>query len=399
MRPASPFLPAAALAATAAAAFAQQPQGSQAAPPTCRGQGFLQPGIAYRSVEQRPDGRVTFRICAPDAAGVRVTSSDLDPAIPAANKPPGLPMTRDETGIWSATTLGPAPPDTYRFSFSIAGEVVPDPQGTWFSEQRVGVTSVFETVGPEGAFQTWMKEVPHGTVSTVEYWSNSIGGRRRAHIYTPPGYMNGSKRYPVLYLVHGAGDSDDAWTSVGRANTILDNLISAGKAEPMIIVMPAGHTPGVAGPGMLTNQAFGDDLIGDLVPYVERTFRVIPDADHRAMAGLSMGGAHTLNFGLTRPDVFRYVGLFSMGLGLQNSPFQVADYEARNAPALSEAAKAMKLVYYAVGKEDFVYPTVVPTRALFDKHGVKHVYNESAGGHTWINWRRYLHDFAPLLFR
>src|SRR5690606_3946026 len=138
--------------------------------------------------------------------------------------------------------------------------------------------------GPEGAFQAWQAEVPHGVVSEIEYWSEAIGAKRRAHVYTPPGYMKDGKSYPVLYLVHGAGDSDDSWTSVGRAHNILDNLIAAGKAEPMIVVMPAGHTPARPGADILDNTDFGDDLTGSLIPYVDGNFRTLADADHRAMA-------------------------------------------------------------------------------------------------------------------
>jgi enterochelin esterase family protein len=213
--------------------------------------------------------------------------------------------------------------------------------------------------------------------------------------------MKGSAKYPVLYLVHGAGDSDDNWTGIGRANLILDNLIAAGKAKPMIVVMPFGHTPVRADAGiggMLVNTDFGNDLIRDLIPYVDASFRTIPTPQTRAMAGLSMGGAHTIRFGLPHSDLVRYVGIFSMGLGMQ-SPQEVTDYEAANAAALQRSAKEMKLVYYAMGKDDFLYRTVAPTRQMLDRSGIRYVYNETGGGHTWLNWRDYLNDFAPRLFK
>jgi enterochelin esterase-like enzyme len=258
---------------------------------------------------------------------------------------------------------------------------------------------VFEITGAAGAFQAFDPKVPHGAVTTIEYSSTTIGMTRRAHIYTPPGYMKGSTSYPVLYLVHGAGDSDDSWTSEGHAQYILDNLIAAGKARPMIVVMPFGHTPDRPAANMLTNTDFGDDLHKDLIPYVEANFRTMTGRDMRAMAGLSMGGAHTIQFGLTRPDRFGYVGIFSMGLF---DSTQVKSYEAQNAAALKRGAtgpEAFKLVYYAIGKDDFLYRTVQPTRAVLDKYGVKYTYHESEGGHTWMNWRDYLADFAPRLFR
>jgi enterochelin esterase family protein len=270
--------------------------------------------------------------------------------------------------------------------------------GTTYTRERVGVDSTFEVLGPGGAFQTYNKDVPHGLVSAFEYWSKSLGVKRRAHIYTPPGYLTSTAKYPVLYLVHGAGDSDDSWTGTGHAHYILDNLIAAGKAKAMIVVMPFGHTPDRPGTDILANTDFGDDLIKDLMPQIERNFRTINSANARAMAGLSMGGAHTLRYGLTHPELFGYLGLFSMGLGMNGNQDEIKRYEADNAAALSASAKELKLFYYAMGKDDFLYATVAPTRAMLGRHGIKHVYNESGGGHTWINWRRYLNDFAPRLF-
>jgi enterochelin esterase family protein len=382
----------------AAPALAQQ---APAQPASCLPQGMFPGPAAYKSVEQLADGRVTFRICAPAAREVRVTSNDIDEAIPMGIRPGstrGLAMTKDATGLWTATTAVPVPADTYRFNFQVDGARVPDPQGTTFSHERVGTNSTFETTGPEGEFQTWKQDVPHGVVSKVEYWSSTLGQKRAATVYTPPGYMNGAERYPVLYLVHGAGDSYDSWTSVGHANLILDNLIAEGKARPMIVVMPFGHTPDRPGADMLVNTDFGDDLIEDLIPYVDGQFRTLADQPNRAMAGLSMGGSHTIRYGLTHPELFDYIGVFSMGLGMQG-PADVTAYETANDAALKQAARDLDLVYYAMGKDDFLYGTVAPTRAMFAKYGIDDVYNETGGGHTWINWRRYLADFAPRLFR
>jgi len=376
------------------------PQANAPAPPTtCMGRGFFLPApAAFKAVEQLPDRRITFRVCAPDATAVSVTSSDIADVIPmgVGGGPAGLPMTKDDKGVWSVTTAVPVAPDTYRFNFSVNGVPLPNPQGTTFSEARVGTNGTFEVIGPGGEFQTYDKEVPHGSVAVFEYWSKSLGVKRRAHVYTPPGYARGGGKYPVLYLVHGAGDSDDSWTSVGHAHYILDNLIAAGKAKPMIVVMPFGHTPDRPGANLLTNPDFSDDFLKDLIPYVEANYRTINKPQARAMAGLSMGGAHTLNNGLTHPELFDYVGIFSMGL---MNPQQVADYEAKNGAALDKAGKSMKLVYYAIGKTDFLYASVAPTRDMFSQHGIHEVYHESDGGHTWINWRRYFNDFAPRLFK
>mgnify|MGYP001369132055 CR=1 FL=1 len=370
---------------------------------SCKPQGFFAAPPSFKPVEQLEDGRITFRICVPEAQEVKVISTDIADVIPMGfppGQPVGLAMTRDSTGLWSVTTAKPVAADTYRFNFQVDGARVPNPMGTTWSEERVGINSTFEALGPEGAFQTYQKDVPHGTVSEVEYWSSTLGVKRRAHVYTPPGYMNGSTAYPVLYLVHGAGDSDDSWTSVGHAHYILDNLIAAGKARPMIVVMPFGHTPDRPGVDMLNNNDFGNDLLTDLMPHIEKSFRTINRPESRAMAGLSMGGAHTIRNGLTHADLFRYIGIFSMGLGVgDGGARQVSDYEKANDAALKRGAQDFKLVYYAMGKDDFLHGTVAPTRAMLDKYGIRHVYNESEGGHTWVNWRRYLHDFAPRLFK
>jgi enterochelin esterase family protein len=378
-------------------ALAQSPAPSSA-PANCLGRGFLPAPAPYQSVEQLPDQRVTFRLCAPEATSVSVVSNDIADVIPMGigGGPSGLPMTKDEQGLWSVTTPVPVAPDTYRFNFRVNGVLVPNPQGTTFSPAQVGTNGTFEVLGPEGAFQAFNKDIAHGALSEVEYWSKALGVKRRAHVYTPPGYARGGDRLPVLYLVHGATDSDASWTTVGRANYILDNLIAAGMAKPMIVVMPFGHTPARAGADILTNADFGNDFIKELIPYIEANYRTVNAPAARAMAGLSMGGAHTLNFGLTHPELFGYVGIFSMGL---MNPQQAADYEQRNAAALDRSAKSMKLVYYAMGKTDFLYQSVAPTREIFNKHGIRHVYNESDGGHTWINWRRYFNDFAPRLFK
>ena len=375
-------------------AAVQAQSAPRAAPATCAGNSVFPGPANYQSVEVLPDRRVTFRLCAPNAAWVSVTSSDIADAIPMG--PVGLPMARDGQGLWSVTTPVAIAPDTYRYSFSVDGAAVPNPQGTTFSLARVGQFSTFEVPGAEGAFQSFDKSVPHGVVSVIDYWSSSLGMMRRAHIYTPPGYMRDSAHYPVLYLVHGAGDSDDSWTSIGHAQYILDNLIAAGKAKPMIVVMPFGHTPERPNANMLANTDFSQDFFKDLIPYVDGHFRTVNKPSARGMAGLSMGGAHTLQFGLPHPEMFHYIGIFSMGL---MNPDQVSAYEAANAAGLTQAGKSMTLVYYAIGNKDFLYASAAPTRAMMDKYGIKYVFHESDGGHTWINWRRYLADFAPRLFQ
>jgi enterochelin esterase family protein len=360
-----------------------------AGPPSCEGRGA---GAQFQSVEVTPDGRVTFRLCAPKATEVRVGGSDLPQAA-------GVAMTRDALGLWSGTTTAPIAPDNYRYAFIVDGVTLADPRAATFSRELAGTQSTLEVPGPAGAFQAYDQNVAHGSVTEFEYWSKTLGARRRAHVYTPPGYFKSKARYPVLYLVNGAGDSDDNWTSTGHAHYILDNLIASGKAKPMIIVMPAGHTPPRANPLPLgANTDFGDDLLKELIPTIDATFRTRDRARSRAMAGLSMGGAHTLQFGLTHPEIFQYIGIFSMGLGNNGNQQEIARYEQTNAAALARSARELKLVYYAMGTGDFLHATVAPTRAMLDRQHIAHIYNETDGGHTWINWRRYLADFLPRLF-
>jgi enterochelin esterase-like enzyme len=349
----------------------------------------------YKSAEQLPDGRVTFRLCAPDATTVGLGSSDNEDISPNSFMGgTGRPMTKDEKGLWSVTTPKPLAPDTYRYFFFINGVRVPDPSAQEYSLERSNIDSLVEVKGPAGDFQTFHNDIPHGAVAKIEYWSEPLGSVRRMHVYTPPGYEKDGKSYPVLYLVHGAGDSDHSWSSVGRANNILDNLIAAGKAKPMIIVMPNGHTPDrpVNSGNMMQNNDFSDDFLKVVVPYIDKNYRTIANAGNRAMAGLSMGGAHTIQNGLPHPELFHYIGIFSISGGGEQ-------YEKANDAALKKAAAELKLVYYAYGREDFVVRNADQLKGTLNKYGIKLTMHETGGGHTWINWREYLNDFAPHLFK
>ena len=349
----------------------------------------------YKSTEQLPDGRVTFRICAPNATAVGLGSSDNEDISPNSFMGgTGRAMAKDEKGLWSVTTPKPIEPDTYRYFFFVNGVRVPDPAAREFSLERSNVDSLIEVKGVAGDFQTFHNDIPHGAVAKVDYWSEPLGTVRRMHIYTPPGYEKSGKSYPVLYLVHGAGDSDQSWSSVGRANNILDNLIASGKAKSMIIVMPNGHTPERSRNtgNMLQNSDFSNDLLKVVIPYIDKNYRTIANADNRAMAGLSMGGAHTIQNGLPHPDLFHYLGIFSISGGGEQ-------YEKANDDALKKAAAELKLLYYAYGRADFVARNTEQFKAMLKKYGIKLTLNETGGGHTWINWRQYLNDFAPRLFK
>ncbi len=380
---------AAMLAGVAISAHAQPPA---APPPAAAPQ-----APAVVSPEVSADRRITFRIHAPQAQSVRLTGTD----IPDNRQ---SPLTKADNGVWEVT-LGPVPTGAYRYNFNVDGVATIDPRNPSTSESN---TNTWSLVYVPGAELMDTKQVPHGAVAEVTYYSTTLGRFRRMHVYTPPGYEQGRNRYPVFYLLHGAGDSDDAWTTVGRAGFILDNLIAAGKAKPMIVAMPAGHTSAVRGPNSTTE--FVNDFVTDLLPHVEKTYRVIPDRANRAIAGLSMGGDQSLRIGVANLEKFSAIGIYSSGLiGLAGPPRPGAPTNAptgqawieQNRAALDSAAakKGLKLFWFATGVDDFLMPTTKATVEMFKKHGFDPVFKETQGGHTWLNWRDYLIEFAPLLFQ
>jgi enterochelin esterase-like enzyme len=351
------------------------------------------------------DRHVTFRIFAPKAQDVRLFSTDIFGLAPKGD------MTKAENGVWEIT-MGPIDPGAYRYNFNVDGVSVMDPRNPAVSESNGNAWSL---VYLPGADFMDTKDVPHGAVASVTYYSKSLKKFRRMHIYTPAGYETGSQKYPIFYLLHGAFDSDDSWTSVGRAEFIIDNLIAANKAKPMVIVMPAGHT----GPFDLSrppsggarppdfNDDFVKDFVNDILPYVETHYRILRDRQHRAIAGLSMGGAHTLNIAIPHIDEFAYVGVFSSGIfGIAGGPAPAGEaagptWEQQHLAVLDDpsAQKSLKLFWFATGRDDMLLNTTKATVELFKKHGYEPVFQESAGAHTWTNWREYLNEFAPRLFQ
>jgi enterochelin esterase family protein len=352
------------------------------------------------SPEVAADRRVTFRILAPKAQAVRLTGSD----IPAVGQ--GAEMKKDPNGVWEVT-LGPIDAGAYRYNFSVDGVSVIDPRSPSISESN---TNVWSLVYVPGAEFMDTKDVPHGAVAEVTYYSKSLGRFRRMHVYTPPGYELGEGKYPIFYLLHGAFDCDDAWTSVGRAGFIMDNLIAAKKARPMVVVMPAGHTgpfmfrPPADGASRPRVDEFVQDFLNDILPYAESHYRVYADQQHRAIAGLSMGGGQTLNIALPNPGKFAYIGVYSSGIfGITGGPGGAQagpSWEEQHEDVLDDAEvkKGIKLVWFATGKEDFLVGTSRATVEMLKKHGFEVVYKETDGAHTWINWRNYLNEFAPQLF-
>lgn len=359
------------------------------------------PNDSLTSVKMLPDNKVKFSIYAPDADKVSLSSSDI-PNIQWAAE-----MNKAENGVWSIV-IGPVNPGAYRYNFNVDGISVIDPRNPITSESNTNTWSLMSVSGSD--FMD-TKEVPHGAVAEITYYSTSLKRFRRMHVYTPPGYEINNKKYPIFYLLHGAMDSDDSWTTVGRAGFILDNLIAAKKAKPMVVVMPAGHTGAFrfGAPGGDSSTPPVDEFIldfhNDIVPYIEKNYRVLTDKKNRAIAGLSMGGGHTLTIAIPNLDKFGYFGVFSSGVfGITGRGGFGADsgpgWEEKHKQELDNAEfkKGLKLVWFATGKEDFLVETSRATVEMLKKHNFDVIYKESEGGHTWINWREYLNEFAPLLF-
>ena len=352
--------------------------------------GARRPAVTSPEVK---DKKVAFRILAPKAEKVGLVSSDI-PGRPKGNA--SRPLRKGENGVWEIT-LDPVAPGTYRYLFDVDGVRAVDPRNTAVSESNGNVWSLVRVPGA-GFMDT--ADVPHGAVSRVTYKSGTVGRNRRAHVYTPPGYETSTEKYPVFYLLHGAGDSDDSWTSVGRAADILDNLIAAKKAKPMIVVMPAGHTGpfvfGAAPKGGRPAPRFEDDFEKDLRPHIEKTYRVRTDRADRAIAGLSMGGGQTLNLFAARPADYGYVGVFSSGVFARGVEWEKANKDRLSA---KEAKDGLKVLWFATGEDDFLLGRTKETVALLKKFGHDPEFKETRGGHTWIIWREYLNEFAPKLFR
>jgi enterochelin esterase family protein len=349
------------------------------------------------SPEVTGDRQIIFRIFAPKSGLVQLGSSDL----PGIGFGQAKAMTKGTNGVWEVT-VGPVDPGSYRYSYVVDGVAVIDPRNPKTSESNENTWSLVHVPGAD-----WMdtKEVPHGAVAEVTYWSSTLNRFRRLHVYTPPGYESGEGKFPIFYLLHGAFDSDDSWSSVGRAGFILDNLIAAKKAKPMVVVMPHGHT-GPFRPGTPLSGEFEPEFLSDIMPQMEKRYRVFTDRQHRALAGLSMGGAQTLNIGVPNLEKFAYLGVYSSGIfGIVPRPGAPPptgpSFEEQHKAVLDDAKlkEGLKLFWFATGKEDFLIETSRATVAMFKQHQLSVTFKETAGGHTWINWREYLNEFVPQLFQ
>jgi enterochelin esterase family protein len=354
--------------------------------------GSAQSPPALQSTEVHPDHRVTFRFRAPNAKEVWL----------AREGAPRLPMQKDEQGVWSVTTDS-LEPDFYGYMFVADGVGLIDPFNPLMKPNLLYPQNMVHVPGP--ASLPWeTNAVPRGMVHHHFYRSGVVGDDRDYYVYTPPGYdPKAKKQYPVLYLLHGYSDDASGWTAVGRAHVILDNLIAQGNAKPMLVVMTLGYgAPEIvsrSGPPPRDSalrqrnfEKFRDALLTEVIPEVEKGYRVSKDRTSRAIAGLSMGGAESLFVGLNALDRFAWIGAFSSG-GLNE------DFNA-TFPALdAKAAAKLNLLWIACGTEDRLIDTSRRLRDWLKSKDIQHTGMETPGAHTWMVWRRYLAEFVPLLFR
>jgi enterochelin esterase family protein len=341
------------------------------------------------SPESQSDGHVTLRFLAPNAQAVSLQGLSKE----------AQPMTKDADGVWSIT-VGPLAPDFYSYTFSVDGATVTDPRNRnvkkWIRSE-----SAFEVKGEPPTLGTFL-DVPHGVVHRHVFFSKSRQRENAIQVYTPPGFdPRGAAKYPVLYLLHGFGDDETAWIEPGRANYIADNLLAKHLTVPAVIVMTNGHPvpiPLAQRPSNYSaenNAAMERELLDEVIPLVEKNYPVKTDAANRAIAGLSMGGGHSLNIGLTHLDRFGWIGGFSSGAPTDDLDKKFA--------ALAESAKTKsggpKLVWIAVGKNDFLLEQNKKFVGWLEAQHIPHTWTITEGAHEWPVWRRYLGEFLPLLFR
>jgi enterochelin esterase-like enzyme len=366
------------------------------------------------SPEVNKDGSVTFRFLAPKADSVQLTS-DFLPAVRVKTRfgmqdgPGTINLAKGNNGLWTYTSK-PLPSELYSYNFTVDGIRANDPNSPYAFRNGALLTNVF-IVGNGRADDYKTNEIKHGSVTHCWYSSEGLKANRRLAVYTPPGYEQSNEKYPVLYLLHGAGGDEDSWAAHGRAIQIMDNLIAQGKAKPMIVVMPNGNVAqdggygqgrdGFSKPEFLLPRSMNGEYEAnfmDIINYVEKTFKVRADKQNRAIAGLSMGGFHTMHVSRYYPNTFDFVGLFSAAL-LPREDATGKVYNNIDLTLKAQKENGLKLYYIAIGKDDFLYQANVDFRKKLDSMGMKYEYLETEEGHIWKLWRMYLVDFAPKLFR
>ncbi|MBN2805034.1 MAG: esterase [Prolixibacteraceae bacterium] len=366
------------------------------------------------SPEVHDDQTVTFRFAAPGADTVLITgdflpTEKMNTQWGEFDVPGKALLKKDEKGLWTFKSAA-LQSDLFSYSFIVDGLTCTDPNNVYKIRDVASVFDVFIVGGGKGDLYS-VQDVPHGSVT--RRWYNSPGNNmeRRITIYTPPGYENNDEQYPVLYLLHGMGGDEEAWIALGRTAQILDNLIAQGKAKPMIVVMPNGNVAQQAAPGesskglykpsmQLPNTMDGkyEETFVDVIKFIESNYRVKANKANRAVAGLSMGGYHSLHISRYYPNTFDYIGLFSAAI-LPDQKVQSKVYENFDETLKAQRDNGYALYWIGMGKTDFLFKAGVDYRKTLDGIGMPYTYVETEGGHTWTNWRVYLTQFAQLLFK
>ena len=360
-------------------------------------------GRGVVSPEIHEDNTVTFRVRAPKAITVQVSGDCIEGRTAA--------MT-EKDGVWEYTTPSPVAPEMYTYNFIIDGQRVLDMSNVAVNRDVASLTNIL-LIGGDGARSELYKvhAVPHGTVSRIWYHSDFEGIDRRLTVYTPAGYETSGKRYPVFYLLHGIGGDEEAWITQGRTSQILDNLIAQGKAQPMIVVMTNGNIAMEAAP-LETSTGYNiptmslpktmegsfETAFPEIVKFIDKTYRTIPQKRSRAIAGLSMGGFHSKYISQNNPDMFNYIGLFSAAIGVSDANISPI-YQDNDKKLATLFSKKPALYWIGIGNEDFLFKNNTDYRKFLDDHGYKYTWMETSGGHIWRNWRIYLTEFTPLLFK
>lgn len=371
-------------------------------------------GSQIVSPEIHPNNTVTFRLSAPKAVKVQVTGDFLPTE--KVQTPfgefdaPGTADLVEKDGVWEYTTPQPLAPELYSYTMLVDGLKINDPSNVHRIRDVKSVTDVFIIPGERADLYS-INDVPHGTVSKVWYNSPTLGMDRRLTVYTPAGYESSSKRYPVFYLLHGMGGDENAWTELGRASQILDNLIAQGKAEPMIVVMTNGNADLQAAPGESnfgftspsmqlpkTMEGSFEKHFPEVVNFIDKNYRTVKSKKGRAIAGLSMGGFHSMHISKEYPDMFDYVGLFSAAI-MPGKDVKSPIYENIEGKLKTQFQKKPALYWIAIGDKDFLYQANKDYRKMLDDNGYNYSYYETPEGHIWKNWRIYLTEFTPQLFK
>lgn len=372
-------------------------------------------GAPVVSPEIHDNNTVTFRLKAPKAVKVQITGDFLPTqkiSTPMGEfDGPGLADLKEgKDGVWEFTTPTPLQPELYSYSFMVDGLRMMDPSNVYAIRDVATVTNVF-IIGGERADLYKVNKVPHGTVRRMWYNSPTLDMDRRLTVYTPAGYETSGKSYPVFYLLHGMGGDEEAWIALGRTSQILDNLIAQGKAKPMIVVMTNGNAAQEAAPGESslnytapsmqlpkTMEGSFETAFPDVVKFIDKNYRTIKSKQGRAIAGLSMGGFHSMHISKQYPDMFNYVGLFSAAI-MPDKNVKSPIYEDIEGKLKVQFAKKPALYWIGIGNTDFLYKANEEYRKMLDEKGYKYTYYETGEGHIWKNWRIYLTEFAPLLFK